>query len=389
MRKLCLITTLLTITWLTTASLRAEPIVIGQTGKIQSAILGEQRDLLIYLPAGYANGQQHYPVLYLLDGPDNFHHTTGTLAGLVRAGHTPDLIVVGIANTDRTRDLTPTNLRRQEGEDGPDFPTSGGADAFLRFLTQELIPKVEAQYRTAPYRILVGHSFGGLFAIHALLTEPDAFQATIAISPSLWWDDQQPVQLARQTLVGNAPIRQRLFLTLGEERGDMMDGFLAMLDVLRFAAPETLQWQSRILEGDDHGSAPIASTRLGLQFLFDGWRMPQTAFQEGYEAVEAHYRRLTERYGYPIQPPEGIVNNLGYFALGNGQVEEAIRVFRKNVESYPDSANVYDSLGEALEAKGDLNAAREHYAKAIALAEKTDDRNLAVFRQHLERAAGK
>lgn len=365
--------------------LTAEPIVIGETRTIASAILGEERELLVYLPAGYEDGTQNYPVLYLLDALSNFHHTTGTVQALARAGHSPDMIVVAVRNTDRTRDLTPTNVRRQAGEDGPDLPTSGGADAFLRFLREELIPQVEKDYRTAPFRILVGHSFGGLFAVHALLNAPNTFNATLAISPSLWWDDQLLVHRAQEVLAENSPIRQHLFLTLGEEGGDMMDGFQGMLDVLRFAAPDTLRWHSRILEGDDHGSAPIASTRLGLQFIFDGWRMPRSAFQDGYDAVEAHYRRLTARYGYPIPPPEGIVNNLGYFNLGEGHVDEAIRIFRKNVQSYPASANVYDSLGEALEAKGDLAGAREQYEKAVARAEASGDGNLGVFRLNLER----
>ncbi len=367
--------------------LGAEPIVIGETTTIQSTILGEERELLIYLPAGYENSTQNYPVLYLLDALTNFHHTTGTVQALARVGHSPDMIVVAVRNTDRTRDLTPTNVRQQEGEDGPDFPTSGGADAFLRFFTEELIPQVEKDYRTAPFRILVGHSFGGLFAVHALFNAPTTFNATLAISPSLWWGDQLPVRRAQEVLAENAPIRQHLFLTLGEEGGNMMDGFQGLLDVLRFAAPETLRWHSRILEGDDHGSAPIASTRLGLQFIFDGWRMPRSAFQDGYDAVEAHYRRLTARYGYPIPPPEAVVNNLGYFNLGQGELDEAIRVFRKNVQSYPASANAYDSLGEALETQGDLAAAREQYALAVSHAEANGDSNLGVFRRNLERVA--
>ena len=99
--------------------------------------------------------------------------------------------MVAVPNTDRTRDFTPTHsLRRREGDDDdPCLKNSGGGDAFLRFLKEELIPEIDRTYRTKPYRIIVGHSFGALLALHALQSEPDVFQGYIAIDPSVFWDD--------------------------------------------------------------------------------------------------------------------------------------------------------------------------------------------------------
>ena len=110
----------------------------------------------------------------------------------------PEMIVVAVRNTDRTRDLTPSPFTPDppedgEGEDGDEgdgenpMPTAGGAGAFLDFFERELFPFVEERYRTQPYRIVIGHSFGGLFAVHALVHRPAAFDAYVAISPSLWW----------------------------------------------------------------------------------------------------------------------------------------------------------------------------------------------------------
>ena len=99
----------------------------------------------------------------------------------------PELIVVGVPNTDRTRDLTPTrNASRPTGGSDPSLRGSGGGDAFLAFLRDELIPTVDAAYRTTDYRILVGHSFGGLMSLHAFLSEPALFQAHLAIDPSVF-----------------------------------------------------------------------------------------------------------------------------------------------------------------------------------------------------------
>ena len=136
---------------------------------IKSSALGEDRVILVRTPPGYATNNVKYPVLYMTDGDAHIGHTSSTIDFLVRNGRMSDLIVVGIPNTDRTRDLTPT---KANGPNAGQFPTAGGADKFLKFIEAELIPEIEKTYRVQPYRILAGHSFGGLFAVHALITRP-------------------------------------------------------------------------------------------------------------------------------------------------------------------------------------------------------------------------
>jgi predicted alpha/beta superfamily hydrolase len=117
---------------------------------------------------------------------------------------------VGIANTDRTRDLTPTHadIKNPDGTTVTAFPTSGGADRFLDFIQTEPIPEIEKRYRTAPYRIFAGHSVGGLLAIHALITRPDLFNAYIAVSPSLQWDNGHTLRQAQQFFATNAELKK-------------------------------------------------------------------------------------------------------------------------------------------------------------------------------------
>src|SRR6201988_4529086 len=132
---------------------------------LKSAVLGEERFILVRTPAGYETNKLRYPVLYMTDGDAHMGHTASTIEFLTQNGRLPDLIVVGITNTDRTRDLTPVKSTAKNPAGQLQFPTSGGADTFLKFIETELIPEIEKDYRVPPYRILAGHSLGGLFAI--------------------------------------------------------------------------------------------------------------------------------------------------------------------------------------------------------------------------------
>nr|MBA2527644.1 hypothetical protein [Pyrinomonadaceae bacterium] len=114
------------------------------TLRLKSDVLGEERTILVRTPAGYEAGNQRYPVLYLTDGDAHIGHTGATIEFLSRNGRMSELIVVGITNTDRTRDLSPTNVKTAAaGGIGLPFPTSGGADKFLKFIETELIPDIE------------------------------------------------------------------------------------------------------------------------------------------------------------------------------------------------------------------------------------------------------
>jgi predicted alpha/beta superfamily hydrolase len=158
---------------------------VPQRLNIHSDILKEDRVIWIRTPPGYQQSKGVYPVLYQTDALGNVNETGSTIDFLVDNNRMPELIVVGIANTDRVRDLTPTHADVKNRDGTVDtYPTSGGADRFLNLIQNELIPEIEKRYRTAPYRIFAGHSLGGLLAIHALITRPELFNAYIAVSPS-------------------------------------------------------------------------------------------------------------------------------------------------------------------------------------------------------------
>ena len=200
---------------------------IGKSYVLKSEVLGEERPFSVYLPNGYSPTGNPTPVMYLLDGDYHFHHTTGVVHFLSTQGRMPEMIVVAIPNTtDRTRDLTPEIVKDDQAK--KNFPTGGKANTMLSFIKDELMPHIDKQYNTSPYTMLIGHSFGGIFAVNAFLEEPDLFDSYISISPSMWWDDQSLVEKAEKFLDKKPNLNTYFYMTMGNEGGTMLGGAMKL-----------------------------------------------------------------------------------------------------------------------------------------------------------------
>jgi len=369
-----------------------EPITIGETVRFQSEIMGEERTVLISTPRGYDRTEASYPVIYLTDGYAHFTHTRGTVDFLVNNGLAPQLIIVAVTNTDRTRDLTPTqdDLTTDDGEIR-EMPTSGGAAKFLDFFEKELFPYVDSHYRTQPLRLFGGHSFGGLFALNAFFTRPEMFDAVLAISPSLRWDDELPIRQAKSFKSNGGESPPTLFVAMAnEEEGDPRPNRLDKLEKnLGDADSDDFDWQVMRMPDETHGSVVLRAHYWGLRYVFEPWRLPADPetgrFVGGLAELKQHYQQLSKQYGYKLVPAEQTVNAIAYQILGRDEVDDAIATFKYNVELYPNSANVYDSLGDGLSAAGRLDEAFASYSKAVVNGTKTDDENLAIYAANRDR----
>src|SRR5882672_3347250 len=357
---------------------------------IKSKVLGEDRLILVRTPAGYEANQRAYPVLYMTDGDAHIAHTSSTIEFLSRNGRMSEMIVVGITNTDRTRDLTPA---KAVGANAAQFPTAGGADNFLKFIETELIPQIEKSYRVQPYRILAGHSFGGLFAVHTLITRPELFNSYIAVSPSLQWADEATLKRAEEFFKTRKELNATLFTSLGNEPGDIGKDFEAFRALLAGTQIKGFEWDAQQMTDEDHGSVVLRSHYFGLRKVYEGWQMPRDpqtgAVAGGLKAADEHYKWLSQKFGYSIPTPEALVNQIGYQYLGGGNPEEAIATFKINVERYPESANVYDSLAEAYEKGERLDLATPLYEKAQTLGKQNNDPNAAIYAANFTRASDK
>jgi tetratricopeptide (TPR) repeat protein len=150
------------------------------------------------------------------------------------------------------------------------------------------------------------------------------------------------------------------------------------------------EWQAERMADEDHGSVVLRSHYFGLRKVYDGWQMPRDpdsgAVAGGLKGADAHYKKLSEKFGYSVPTPENLINQIGYRFIFDGKPEEAIAVFKANVERYPGSANVYDSLAEAYERGGHIDLAEPLYDKARTLGEQNNDPNTAVYKTNYERA---
>ncbi len=364
---------LLTFGLVLTTQAQEKNISIGKEVNLKSEVLGESRDIFIYVPNGYQAGSNHYPVLYILDGNGHFHYGTGGVNFLSRNGHMPQMIVVGIPNTNRNRDFTPTLAAGRAN--------GGGAKNFQNFLKTELFPYIEQNYRTAPYRILFGHSLTAMFSVYTMMTQPDLFNAYIAASPWVIYDNNYLVKKAPELLEQHSRLNKFLYMTVGNEP-NLLPAFNQFMDVLKSKAPAGLNYKYQPMPNDDHGSLTLSTLHDGLRNLFNNWKLPGKPL--ALKQMQDHYKNLSEKFGYPILPSERIVNILGYRALRAKKPEQAVELFKYNVERFPESANVYDSLGEGLEANNRLEKARENYKIAVQKGQTLNDPNLQIFREHLD-----
>ena len=342
-----------------------ESVVIGKNVELFSEILDENRPLIIGTPRRYETSEEHYPVVYLLDGDAHFHHTTGTADYLARNGRMPEVITVAIPNTDRSRDLTPPSEQELDREH---FPTHGGADAFLRFISGELMPWVDSQYRTRPHSTLIGHSFGGLFAIHALLTRPDVFDAYIAISPSLQWDDQRLALEAASVFENTPELTADLYMTVGNEGRALLGGVRKLAGALDEHAPREFRWAFRLMEEESHGSVPLRSTRQGLEAVFDGWNLHDvlaTYESGGLAAIDEHYSGGGARFGYERSTPSNAVLTLIFQLIEGERLEEAAAVLLRDPETHAPEPAALAALADAHAERNDRARALEYYTMSL------------------------
>jgi predicted alpha/beta superfamily hydrolase len=325
--------------------------------------------MFVALPNGYHESGARYPVLYVLDGEFFFYQAHAAVQFLaectyIRTPPIPQLIVVGIVNVDRNRDFTPTHAPVQ-GE--LRYPTSGGAAKFLTFFQSELAPLIDAKYRTQPYQILSGWSFGGLFTVHTYLNNPEAFSAYLAISPSLWWERDSLVEKAKTVLADGQASGKPFVVTLGALEGGDMDRSVrqGLFPSFKADRSSTTDFTPIELADREHYYSPYEAFFDGLFGLFADWELPEDRLRGGLKSVQGFYKELSAKVGYEVEIPAPAYQALVWSLVRQGDEVAAFEIARTAAKKFPQSSRAHMTLGILLKRTGDVAAARARFNHAI------------------------
>lgn len=291
---------------------------IARSYRIESRTLGETRVIDVSLPASYGtDSTRRYPVLIVLDGDFEQQIATAIARFYAETSQIPELLVVGVRNTNRGRDMTPPLL--------PDFPmppeigAAGGADRFLAFIGDELLPYLDSRYRTAPLRVLAGHSLGGLLAIYALGHRPELFTGYILMEPSAWWNRGHEVDQAKAALREPAGRHARVMMVNMNTWGF-----------------DTTQWGSSapmIRElatiGETHSSMAVQGLAHGLRTMFADFKPAQWRPGTRPIAMLDRYDSLSARVGYAVPIPPDAFSLVTRMSLDSRHFDDAERVLTR------------------------------------------------------------
>lgn len=291
------------------------PLEIGRTYQIASRALGESRAIDVSLPDGYTdNPTRRYPLLLVLDGEFEDEIAMAAARFYAGTGQLPAMIVVGVRNTNRTRDFTPAPVAGFRIP--PEADSAGGADRFLAFLAGELVPYLDSAYRTAPMRVLVGHSLGGLLALYTLGKQPGLFTGYVVMEPSAWWNNEREFNMARATLQQPAARHARVM---------MVNTQLLGLDTTQWGGAYPMVRHLSTV-GETHASMALAGMMLGLRTMFADFR--PTEWRPGTRPVAMldRYDSLTQRLGYAVPIPEQAFDQVVRMSIDSRFFDDAARV---------------------------------------------------------------
>ncbi|REC60843.1 alpha/beta hydrolase [Chryseobacterium pennae] len=326
-----------------------EKITVGEKQTLFSKVLNENREIWVHLPKTYndtAINPAKYPVIYLLDGETNFEYYAGLSDFIARTPYAdiPECIVVGIKNTERTRDLTPTKSQKKSPVNPAVtlFADSGGSESFVKFIQEELKPFISENYRIQGYSVLVGHSFGGLFAINTFLTHPEYFNAYVANDPSLWWDNEVTISRTKDYLEKNKKFSANKFLYVSQAdneeqqknwNSDMTQAIEKFKEIIEKNG--TLNYKHHFFAGETHGTVSYPGNYEALKFIFKGFRTDIKQLAKNPGLLEEDYKKFSVKMGSEFHPSEFYLNVVLKFMKSNDFKESETYFMNLKNKLYP------------------------------------------------------
>jgi hypothetical protein len=352
-----------------------DDIVIGTYRTMHSRVLDEDRLLFVHLPREYNDTQLRYPVLYLLyvDLSDYFTDAITVTEKLGGTGEMPPVIIIGVANTNRYRDLLPAKSRFNA--------ESGGAGNFLRFIEEELIPYIDNNYRTVDFHILVGPQAAAVFSLYALIEKPELFDAVISENPFMNPENAEFLYpRAEQFLKTTKPMKHLLYIRCEKnERPQNLAYAERFSRLLDSENPQGLRFKVEFSEPSGYFTPP-PPLKEGLRTLFAGHQLPPDFQSNSLQDILHYYERRSEEYGFKVVPPDHMLTSEGVKLNQKGKAAEAVEVFEYQRTLYPRSLNALLQLGETYRGMGEFEKARDFYRKFLEIR----DRDAAMIHRRIE-----
>lgn len=362
-------------------------ITIGKVDSIYSKILKEQRKFWIYTPQKM-DPAKRYPIIYVLDASSHFHIVTGMIKRLAPL-KMPESIVVGIKNTDRTRDFTPTKVKFSRGRK---TPTSGGAANFLKFVIDELQCHIQNLYPTESNSTLIGHSTAGLFTLYAYLNTPQKFDNYIAIDPSLWWDRENLVKHSQELIDKGNFQDKSLYIAVANSLGKKLDTVKVRSDRSEITEQiranlkfhdilvqnnKKLDFAWEYFKNEDHGAVTVPGQYNGIRSVFEWfpfhklWRFntpKQYSAKQLTQPFYEHYNKLSKRLKRKVAPDWDLVNDIATYMLqGHKLPKKALAYLEINLHFHPKKSKTYVALGNFYLHQKNKEKAIENFKKAVAI----------------------
>lgn len=342
-------------------------VTIGKYEKFHSSILDSDREIIVHVPTSENKNikSESYPVLFLFDGDNLFTKTVGILDHLssVYGGEKcPKMIIVGIRHPNRMSDLLPII-----SEDNPN-----NKDKFSDFLEKELIPYIDKNYPTQPYRLLVGHSLGGLRAANTLIYYPQIFNAYIALDPSLG-HDMNVWSYKTNTLLKSMKFNNKsLYVAMAQTMPAGMDTSAINKDtsgasrhmraIMRFCNGITkykvpgLDFNWKYYPDEAHAGVTFSGLYDGLNSIFSWYQNKDlkkvfdksVSTQTSIDVVNDKYKEISLKMGFTVLPREQSINGLIDYLLAKGMKEKALAFAEMNVKNYPSSESAKSYLKNIL-----------------------------------------
>lgn len=336
---------------------------------LTSKVLNEERKVSVKLPNSYFDKKaERYPVIYRLDGAQNIARESAVLEKLYQAGAAPEVIFVAIENTDRLRDLAPYVNQDPRGPVG----AGGGADKFLQFLTAELMPHIEQNYRTSDFKILTGASIAGLFTLHTLRTNPTLFNAHIVYSPAVWWGENKTAKQLVKFISTTKELDTYLYMNIGSEHISMRKVYDEMLSNMQASLPNQFQLETDFFPTVPHGLTSVAGLFKAYHSLFLPLVMPNSELKGGVNSIKSYYEKVSKQRGKTTIAQEWVMRELGYHLMGKQDFDTAIEVFKYNIELYPESAEAYNGLAYVYEENKQYEESLAQVTISLQLAKEGD-----------------